>query len=159
VTPTKDDTEPTGAQTGTDRDGDPTDAPNTDEDGQEAGTATQAPTDGTQSTDVGEGSPGNETGAGDAGEGTDDDGVGAGLVVAAVAVLAGGPARPAVATAGRAPCTDLRSGPRRGPSAPGRRTGALLSSLPRRLIRRAGSVDGRGHPLHRSGAPPAGRSR
>ena len=87
ATPTGDDTEPTGAQTGTDRDGDPTDAPDTDEDGQDAGTATQATTNGTQSTDIGEGSPGNETGAGDATEGTNDDGAGPGLVVAAVAVL------------------------------------------------------------------------
>ena len=87
ATPTGDDTEPTGAQTGTDRDGDPTDAPDTDEDGQDAGTATQATTNATQSTDIGEGSPGNETGAGDAAEGTNDDGAGPGLVVAAVAVL------------------------------------------------------------------------
>ena len=43
---------PTGEDTGNDRDGDPTDAP----DEQDAGTPTQAPTDGTQSTDVGEGS-------------------------------------------------------------------------------------------------------
>jgi hypothetical protein len=87
ATPIGDDTEPTGAQTGTDRDGDPTDAPDTDEDGQDAGTATQATTNATQSTDIGEGSPGNETGAGDAAEGTNDDGAGPGLVVAAVAVL------------------------------------------------------------------------
>ena len=87
ATPTDGDTEPTGAQTGTDRDGDPTDAPDTDEDGQDAGTATQATTNATQSTDIGEGSPGNETSAGDAAEGTNDDGAGPGLVVAAVAVL------------------------------------------------------------------------
>jgi hypothetical protein len=86
ATPTEDDAGPSGAQTGTDREGDPTDAPDTD--GQDAGTATRATTNGTQSTDVGEGSPGNETGAGDAAEGTDDDGAGPGLVVAAVAVLA-----------------------------------------------------------------------
>ncbi|PSP50637.1 hypothetical protein BRC75_00285 [Halobacteriales archaeon QH_7_69_31] len=87
ATPTEDDAGPTGAQTGTDRDADPTDAPDTDDDGQDAGTATQA-TNGTQSPDAGEGNPGNETSAGDAAEGTDDDGAGPGLVVAAVAVLA-----------------------------------------------------------------------
>jgi len=75
---------PTGEDTGTDCDGDPTDAP----DGQHAGTATQGPPRTGRNSPMFEDNLGNVTGAGDAAGGTDDDGVGAGLVVTAVAVPA-----------------------------------------------------------------------